>query len=487
MFAGLTQKALRVVVTAAFRAEDAGVSEATEGSGRATWETPGLNSRLKLLIITHSFPPDIEVGGLRAARFARYLPEFGIQPIVLTIEDRYREKLDNTAQSIAGIQVERTEVKQMPVDWYRHSKTRLGVGKVEGSVGAASVQAERPKSLIRRHMAMMLQFPGPNSGWYGPAVEAGKKLIEKESIDAIISSSPPAVSHRIALRLKSECRVPWIADFRDPWAQSAYWNDGPWWWRKTNKVLESRCIRAADRVICNTEWLRHTFVRFYSQLPPQKFVTITNGFEDSSALDGIGTEPRRERLILHLGSIYALRRIDTFCKAVSGLVKTGKVDPATFKIIFLGHIEPSLEAAARVAAPELFQQGRVELRARVDRHEAHKALWQADILLLFQGSHSLQIPAKFYEYLPTGRPILTVAQKGALTDVLDETGAGIWADPDNAEEIATQFLRALSLPALSSIEAQTRWRERFHYRSLTERLAICCRDVVDESRRPTRP
>jgi glycosyltransferase involved in cell wall biosynthesis len=442
---------------------------------------------LKLLIISYTFPPDIEVGGLRVARFSRYLPEFGIQPIVLTIEDRFRENLDKTAQPIAGLQIERTRVKQMPVDWYRRMKARLSVGKGRAGGDAVSAGAERPRSSLRRHMAMLLQFPGPNSGWYEPAVQAGKKLIEKESIDAILSSSPPGVSHRIALRLKSECGVPWIADFRDPWAQSAYWNDGPWWWRYANKLLESRCVRAADRVICNTEWLRQNFMRFYSQLSPQKFVTVTNGFEDSSAPPGIGTDRRREMLILHLGSIYALRRIDTFCEAVNRLVKARKVDPATFKIVFLGHVEPSLEAAARIAAPELFQQGRVEFRARVDRREAQQALWQADILLLFQGSHSLQIPAKFYEYLPTGRAILAVAQKGALTDVLDETGAGIWAPPEDTEGIAANFLRALSLPALSAVEAQQRWRERFHYRSLTERLATCCMEVVDPLRRPTRP
>jgi glycosyltransferase involved in cell wall biosynthesis len=285
------------------------------------------------------------------------------------------------------------------------------------------------------------------------------------------------VSHRIAFHLKEQCHVPWVADFRDPWA---HWlgSDEDEGWRYMNKLLESRCVRKADRVICNTEWLRRDFIRFYPKLPQQKFVTLTNGFEDSSPPANASARPRSRLLFLHLGSIYALRRIDTFCAAVNSLVKCQRIDPATFKIVFLGDIEASHAAAARMAAPELFRQGCIEFRARVSRPEAQQSLWEADVLLLFQGSHCLQIPAKFYEYLPTGRPILAVAQKGALTDVLDETEAGIWAEPENTNLIAANFLRALALPGLSPVEAQRRWYERFHYRPLTGRLAACIREVV---------
>ena len=110
-------------------------------------------------------------------------------------------------------------------------------------------------------------------------------------------------------------------------------------------------------------------------------------------------------------------------------------------------------------------------------------IWQADLLLIFQGGHVLQIPAKFYEYLSTGKPIFAVAKKGALTNLLEETGSGTWADSEKPEEIAAGLLKALALPALSSEEVQQRWYSRFHYRSLAARLAGSIRELLSSGRK----
>jgi glycosyltransferase involved in cell wall biosynthesis len=445
-----------------------------------------LNSPLKLLMICWAFPPDAQVGALRLARFSRYLPEFGIQPIVLTIEDRFREIVDSSLPSIPGLRIERTEIAATAVDWYRRSKASVRAAGPASDQSASPPSANDRKSFLRRQIATLLQFPGPDSGWYRPALQAARKLVREESIAGIFSSSPPTVSHRIAFRLKQECNLPWLADFRDPWFTSFDVDNEPMWWRYLNGMMESRCLRAADRLICNTDRMRQDFLRSHSELPQHKFVTITNGFDNSDGPPLKQTRARFQRLFLHLGNIYGLRRIDTFCRAIESLVNGQKIDPSTFKIVFLGHVEPSLQAKARGAAPGLFQSGCIEFRARVDRHLAQQTLWEADMLLLFQGGHDLQVPAKFHEYLLTGKPIFAVAQKGALTDVLDETGAGIWAAPGNTDEIATNFLQALALPPLSPAEAHARWYARFHYLSLTERLATCFLDLVDPLRRPTR-
>jgi hypothetical protein len=79
--------------------------------------------------------------------------------------------------------------------------------------------------------------------------------------------------------------------------------------------------------------------------------------------------------------------------------------------------------------------------------------------------------------------MFAVAEKGALTDMLELTGAGCWAAPGNTEEIAANFLRALALPAISPEESQAQWHKLFHYRSLTERLAAL---IWDLSRSPDR-
>ena len=48
----------------------------------------------RVLIVAYHFPPDAEVGAVRPYQIARYLPEFGIEPWVLTVEPAYAERPD---------------------------------------------------------------------------------------------------------------------------------------------------------------------------------------------------------------------------------------------------------------------------------------------------------------------------------------------------------------------------------------------------------
>ena len=211
-----------------------------------------LDSPIKILVISHCFPPDIQVGGWRVAEFCRYLPEFGVQPFVLTIEDRFRESIDNSFSLPPGIRVERTTVDPTRVDWYRRAKSFFGAGGNIRQPQKPSSVTPASKGLLRRNLITLLQYPGPDSGWYRPAIRAAERLIREESIAGIFSSSPPVVAHRIALHLKQKFNLPWLADFRDPWAAHRAATT-PAWWRRVNQRMESRCVRSAERVICNTE------------------------------------------------------------------------------------------------------------------------------------------------------------------------------------------------------------------------------------------
>src|SRR5208283_3899068 len=97
--------------------------------------------------------------------------------------------------------------------------------------------------------------------------------------------------------------------------------------------------------------------------------------------------------------------------------------------------------------------------------QASRFLSQADLLLVFQGGHRAQIPLKFYEYLSTGKPIFAVSQEGALSELMAQTGMGVWAAEDDPCEIGEKFLHALSLPAQPAEAIQQRWADRFHFRS----------------------
>jgi glycosyltransferase involved in cell wall biosynthesis len=435
-----------------------------------------LNSPLLVLIISYAFPPLAEVGALRIARFCRYLPSCGIRPIVVAPGQQHIN-CDDSVPLPSGLRVERTRVVTTPLDLYGRLKTRTRFK--DAGISAQDRGVDSSVGPIKRQLLALLQIPDSYWGWYWPALHAAERIIEREPIAVIFSSAPPWTAHLVARRLKKKYRIPWVADFRDPWTLAPYQKRVPTWRKAVDRRLERSFVCRADLVISVTDDMRQAFVRQYPTMPAAKFVTLTNGFDDLTPFPSAKEAKGGKKLLLHLGSLYAGRRIDTFCKAVQDLVSAGKLNPRSFKILFLGDNDTSLVAGAYEAAPELIQSKCIEFQNQISWQRAQEILGTADVLLLFQGGHRLQIPAKFYEYLKTGKPILAVAEQGALTNLIEDTSSGVWADPGDPERIGQMLLKTLALPPRQPGEIE-RFASRFHPEHLTAQLGSWFRQLAAE-------
>ena len=138
-----------------------------------------MSTSLPVLVVSYIFPPVGEVGAKRIASFCRYLPDAGIRPIVLTAQEKYYRYPDSSSLPPAGIRTERTVVWQTPLDLYRRWKTRDGNPSTNGPT-ADTPRIQKSPGILQRHALALLQTPDPYWGWYFPAVEAGKKLIEQD-------------------------------------------------------------------------------------------------------------------------------------------------------------------------------------------------------------------------------------------------------------------------------------------------------------------
>jgi glycosyltransferase involved in cell wall biosynthesis len=349
------------------------------------------------------------------------------------------------------------------------------------------------RGVARRQLLSVLSTADEYWRWYLPALRACQELIKNRPIEAILSTSPPWVAHVIAGRLRRLFQVPWIADFRDPWAENDLLLHSPGWVRRLHARLESAAIREADAVICNTDQLRLRFQEKYPRLPASKFVTITNGFDELGESVEISPRTDGERRIVYVGSLDEQRRVDTFCQAVALLQDHGSSCVGPLRVQFVGEVSETVLAAAFQATPQLIHSKQIEFLPKVNWRRAQQIVREADLLLLFQGGHRVQIPAKLYEYLRTGKPILAVADPGALTELLTAIGGGLWADINDPKDIAEKLLAALQLPTLSQSEVQTRWGSQFHYSGLAAQLAAQVRQVARPSaaylstRAPQRP
>jgi hypothetical protein len=362
-----------------------------------------------------------------------------------------------------------------PLDWYgdwarrraaKRTTTKSPAGATQTIVNGA--QAAGGTNGLRAHIRALLEMPNENWAWYWHAMRAGEKLLRCGEISAIVSSAPPWTCHLIARGLKRKFGIPWIADFRDAWTFEPWRPTVPKWRDRVDSYMESSIVHEADRVTTVVEGVRDEFRGKYRDIDPEKFLTIPNGFEGEVATTR--RSKHSPRLILHLGSLYAGRRIDTFCQAISNLIDRSRISPDALRIDFVGGVDPAIRAAAEQSSGGLLQRGILNFHSRVPFEEGQKLLREADMLLVFQGSHQFSVTAKMYEYMVTGTPILAIAKTGAISGLLSETAAGFCADPDDVTTIETAFMRTWEMPRLSTSDIG-RIANLYHFRNLAGRFA----------------
>jgi glycosyltransferase involved in cell wall biosynthesis len=439
----------------------------------------------RVLFITYSFPPDVQVGGKRVARLSRYLPEYGIRPVVLTAQERFYESTDSSYAVPEGIELVRTRINPTLIDWYRARRLKGKQTSAPGEQDTGGGNTHGPSAVRRilrpfvENISALLEVPNHNPGWYKPAVEAGTKLLQQAEFTAVVSSGPPWTCHEVARTLKRRFGIPWIADFRDAWTFNPWRPKLPKWRDKLDDRSERSIVREADRVVSVVDMISEEFRSTYPEVRPEKFVTITNGFEGELRFDSDSPANNQQKTILHLGSLYCDRRIENFCRAVEKLIQTGRMSSESVQIIFVGPIAAEYRSRAERETPDLFEKKVIQFRHRVPYAEGQQMLRSADVLLLLLGDNRHVITAKFYEYIASPKPLMVVAKQGALSRLTNELHVGVCADPEDVDAIAEQLIRALGMPPRTALELGV-IAARFHFRNLARCMAGLILEVAGE-------
>ena len=360
-------------------------------------------------MVVHLYPPGTGSSGvLRPLKFSRFLPACGWTPHVLTLrESRYRGK-------------DPSLLAEVPPEAVLHRTWAL--------------DNSRDLAIRGRYLGA-LSIPDSHVPWLPFAVVRALAVARRHRIDALYSTSPPPTSHLIAAVINRLTGIPWVADFRDPWIEEGV-HPRPGTRRfRVEAALERRVVERADVVTVTTAHLRGDFLRRYPHLPPDKVVTLTNGYDEED-FQGLGTAIAPERFeIMHAGLVNReFRDPRPLLRAVSGLIADGAMARADVRVSFLG-IAPwlrSAEFARDVDALGLREV--VELLPHLPHREALVRQDRAAVLLLLQASDDTtsMIPAKAFEYLRLGLPIIALTHEGATSDVLKGMEACFVAHPDDA-------------------------------------------------------
>jgi len=402
-----------------------------------------------LLMIAYHYPPMGGAGVQRAQKFARYLPEHGWIPTVLTVKHThsYAQSRDYPGPP-EEISILRTPALRLPV-WL-------------------------PFSMRHAIERWVLVLDG-QVGWYPFALRASQKMISQSTISAIFSTSAPYTSHLIAMRLKKQSSIPWIADFRDPWVAGLTDRYPTRTHRWINLLLEKKVFHTADAIILNTPEAAALYRERYRNLAGEKIHYIPNGFDPADLLGSAQTSQivNAKFTIVHSGSLYRSTRSGRyFVRAVHMLLSQGRINRERLTVRLIGHLDPETPHLVKT----LDMQDVFNLPGYVSHAESVQSLCNADLLVLLpslgEGSE-LYIPGKLYEYLAAGKPILALAQPGAVTRLLEELQVGDIIDPYQVAEIAggiEKYYRRWIEGSLPSL-VQPDMIQQFDRRHLTARLA----------------
>jgi glycosyltransferase involved in cell wall biosynthesis len=403
-----------------------------------------------VLLVSYHFPPDAEVGGFRCQKFAKYLPRHGWTPHVLTVREHYHLRQDpGRLRDVGGVRVHRTRMLPGPLTAMLSARNALlrvtGRSDVlerrrEANAALSFDQRDRSddnlSARLRRLLLSSGRMPDSQVGWVPLALVAALRLRRRHTLHAVLTSGPPHSAHLVGLWLKRLTGIRWIADLRDPWVGSP---QVPLGLRsdvsdRIEARMERAVVHAADRLVLLTDRSREAFRRRYPAQPSDKFVTITNGFdaEDFASLPPIRPEPAFT--LVHAGTLYHRRSPRAFLTALANLVERGTIPRGDIQAIFAGEVADGHDVGRLTASGPL--AGVVRVTGSLSHHEALAWMRRADLLCLFAQGQAEQIPAKAFEYLAAGPPILAITGEGATTDLITKTGGGAVPDEPWAIEEA---------------------------------------------------
>ncbi len=388
----------------------------------------------------------------RILKFVKYLPEFGWEPIVLTVIDGDFPARDESllGEIPKNTKVYRTKIFE-PYNLYRNLTGR----RKNSAVDVENINKEGKKKIseqIAEFIRATFFIPDARRGWMRYAVKEGRKIINEEKPRLIFSSAPPYTCALTALKLKQYYfskygkEIPWVSDFRDAW--TGYLTSPKRWFvpAAIDSGYEQKTLELADTVTIVANGIKDDFDAKYPDISNnKKYFLIRNGF-DSEDYKGIPIDKggNEKFTVVYTGSMYGKRNPFFFLETLTELARTGDIDVQRIKLVFVGRM--GSEISEFIQNSEL--KHIIEHIAYVPHSESIKHLLKADAMLLLidEDKYSRMIlSGKVFEYLGasllTGKPILAIAPEGELADLLRETSAGDIIPHNNREYLSKVFLK----------------------------------------------
>ena len=423
----------------------------------------------KVLIIASLFHASPRIPGL-----AKYLPEFGWQPVILTIplgenpSSRFCGPPDDFKNTNRVIEADCPPVLAF---WRRvfnlNQSEDIGF-QVKKRLNITSEKIFYPfLSWLYKKLETIINYPDAEKKWKTFAIKEGDELLKKEDIDAIISSSSPVTSHLIAKELKNKHKIPWVADLRDLWTQNhnyPYGNIRKFFERR----LELKTLQPADALVTVSPIWAELLSTLHSG---KKTYTITNGFDPDKMSPG-QVDLTSKFTITYTGQIYTGRQDPSkLLTALHALISDGTINPDEVEVRFYG---PENELLAK----EIERYGLVDIVKQygiVPREVSFERQRESQLLLIltWEGLKKAGYSLKIFEYLAAQRPILATGLGNDMTkELLDETKSGMYAPTvKDIKNILRELYSEYKLKGKISYNGDMEKINKYSYREMARKFA----------------
>jgi glycosyltransferase involved in cell wall biosynthesis len=419
----------------------------------------------KLLIITYYFPPAGGPGVQRWLKFVKYLPEFGVQPIVYVPENPTYPILDEGLVSEISDQV--IVLKNKIMEPYQLAAI-FSKNKTKKISSGIFPQKKKQTFLDKAFLWIRgnLFIPDARVLWVKPSVSYLEKYIRENNIDTIVTSGPPHSLHLIGLALKEKLNVKWYADFRDPWTTIGYHKALRLsnYAAKKHKRLEHQVLNTADTIIVTSKTTKAEF----ELITNKPISVITNGYD----LENVDKQTLDTKFTLaHIGSFLSDRNPPFLWECLVELLQEIPDFKSHLEIKLIGAV--SQEVLEAISEYKL--QDYLNLLGYVSHHEAIAHQKKSQVLLLIEiNSEDTKsiIPGKLFEYMVSNRPIIAIGPQGSdFADIIKETNTGVFFDYSEKAKLKSVILDFYNQFLEGKLQANGVGLQQYSRKSLTKQLA----------------
>jgi glycosyltransferase involved in cell wall biosynthesis len=407
----------------------------------------------KVLIVTYYWPPSGGAGVQRWLKFSKYLPEFGWEPIILTVDP------ESAAYPVTDFSLKEDLPSSIKV-YSTPAINYFGIYKKDiskiPSAGFANSIDNTLKGKLLRFIRGNFFLPDPRKGWNKYAFKKACELIETKGIKNIITTSPPHSTQLVGLKIKKKYpALNWIADLRDPWTDIYYYKQFyPTFFSKLIDLgYEESVLRNADKIITVGASLKNLFSAKVKGIE-SKTEVITNGY-DKDDFSGMIAETPSKFTITYVGTLSDIYPVDGFLNALYSFKEKGY----EFILRFIGTVSQKQKDLIQSKTGASI----VEFIPYVDHTEAIKYMLNTSVLLLIIPDHQSNksiITGKLFEYLASGKPIVCLGPAdGDAAVIIEITGHGItfsYADSKGISEYLSTLISGISIIEKRSPEVFSR-------------------------------